>query len=149
MPNIELIKRLREATDLPFSQIKKAIDMVGEDEEKIIQFLKDQGALTAIKKASRTTNEGIVISYIHNNGKIGVLLQLLCETDFVAINPVFKELGHNVSMHIAAMNPENIEECISQIYIKDQSITIGQLIENAIAKLGENIKIERFIRFSI
>ncbi|MFH0792342.1 MAG: elongation factor Ts, partial [bacterium] len=97
----------------------------------------------------RKTGEGAVFSYIHANGKIGVLVTLLCETDFVARNEQFKQLGRELAMHIAAMNPKDIPELISQSYVRDQDITIDFLIKDYIGKIGENICVGEFCRFEI
>ena len=149
MDSLQAIKELREKTGLSFNEIKKALEEAGNDRTKAIELLKAHGATIAGKKAFRSTNEGVVEAYIHSNKKVGVLLELVCETDFVARNPMFSELAHECAMHIAAMAPTNLDELIAQPYIKDQGITVGQLITGAIAKLGENIKINRFERFAI
>ena len=103
----------------------------------------------AAKKASRSTQEGIVESYIHITKKTASMVEVLCETDFVARNPLFGQLAHEVAMHIAAMDTQTNEELMSQSFVKDQDITIQDLVNQYIAKLGENIKIGRFVRYSI
>ena len=110
MENIELIKQLREETGVSLGQCKKAIEESGGDLEKAKEILRKWGEDLAGKKSSRSTNEGIIESYIHANGKIGVLVVLKCETDFVARNPEFKELAHNLALHIAAAAPEYLSE---------------------------------------
>ena len=129
--------------------IHKALKEADGEIERALELLKDRGAMVAAKKAGRQTDEGIVSYYIHANGKVGVLVKLLCETDFVARTEQFKELGHELAMHIAAMDPINIEDFLSQAYIRDQDMTIDALIKDYIAKLGENIKISEFCRFEI
>ena len=129
--------------------IHKALKEADGEIERALELLKDRGAMVAAKKAGRQTGEGIVSYYIHANGKVGVLVKLLCETDFVARTEQFKELGHELAMHIAAMDPINIEDFLSQAYIRDQDMTIDALIKDYIAKLGENIKISEFCRFEI
>ena len=129
--------------------IHKALEETGGEIERALELLKDRGAMVAAKKAGRQTGEGIVSYYIHANGKVGVLVKLLCETDFVARTEQFKELGHELAMHVAAMDPINIEDFLSQAYIRDQDMTIDALIKDYIAKLGENIKIGEFCRFEI
>ena len=129
--------------------IRKALEEAGGEIEKAMGLLKERGALVAAKKAGRQTGEGIVSSYIHANGKVGVMVKLLCETDFVARTEQFKELGHEIAMHIAAMNPANIEELVAQPYVRNQEQTIDQLVKDYISKLGENIQIGEFCRFEI
>src|SRR3989338_10102670 len=100
---IDTIKELRELTGLSFNEIRKALVEAGDNREKALEILKTRGASIAEKKSSRSTSEGIVESYIHITRKVGVILELLCETDFVARNPMFVELAHECAMHIAAM----------------------------------------------
>lgn len=129
--------------------IRKALEEADGEIEKALELLKDRGAKVAAKKAGRQTGEGIISYYVHANSKVGVLVKLLCETDFVARTEQFKELGHELSMHIAATDPINIEDLLSQTYIRNQDMTIDALIKDYIAKLGENIKIGEFCRFEI
>ena len=147
--SIDAIKELRELTGLSIIEIKKTMDEVQGNKALALEVLKKRGASIAQKKSSRSTSEGLIEAYIHSTKKVGVLVELLCETDFVARNPMFGELAHDIAMHVAAMAPTDVEELLSQPAIKDQSTTVGQLITNAIAKLGENIKINRFERFAI
>ncbi|MEK7616072.1 MAG: elongation factor Ts [Patescibacteria group bacterium] len=147
--SINAIKELRELTGLSFNEIRKALEEAGGEKQKALEVLKTRGAIIAAKKSERSTSEGIVESYIHSTKKVGVLLELLCETDFVARNPMFGELAHECAMHVAAMSPQTVAELLEQPFIKDQNKTVGQLITESIAKLGENIKINRFDRFQI
>lgn len=147
--DIDIIKELRDATGVSFGEIKKALEEAGGDRTRAVEILKAHGVALAQKKSSRETREGVIDAYIHATKKIGVLVELLCETDFVARNPLFTELAHELAMHIAAMEPENIEELLGQLYIKDQDIDVEELITQYVAKLGENIKVGRFIRFKL
>ncbi len=149
MADIETIKELRDTTGISFGEIRKALEEAGGDKARAIEILKAHGAALAQKKSSRETQEGIIDAYVHATKKIGVLVELLCETDFVARNPLFTELAHELAMHIAAMEPENIEQLLEQPYIKDQDINVGELLTQYIAKLGENIRVGKFIRFQI
>ncbi|MBU2081870.1 elongation factor Ts [Patescibacteria group bacterium] len=149
MVKIEDLKKIREITGVSMDAIRKALEEAGGEIEKAMGLLKERGALVAAKKAGRQTGEGIVSSYIHANGKVGVMVKLLCETDFVARTEQFKELGHEIAMHIAAMNPENVEELVAQSYVRNQDQTIDQLMKDYISKLGENIQIGEFCRFEI
>ncbi|TSC91712.1 MAG: elongation factor T [Parcubacteria group bacterium Licking1014_17] len=140
---------MRNATEQSFNDIKKALEEAGGDEARALEILKERGAVIAEKKSARSTNEGIVASYIHSTGKVGVLVELLCETDFVACNELFPELAHELAMHIAAMDPQSMDELLSQPYIKDQDMKVEDLVTQYVSKLGENIKINRFVRFAI
>ena len=102
-----------------------------------------------MKKLGRETEQGLIEAYIHNNSKIGAILELSCETDFVAKNSQFKELAHDLVMHIAALNPKDLKELLKQPFIKDEQKTVEDLINQTIAKLGENIKIRKFVRLEI
>jgi len=127
---------------------KKALDESSGDIKKALLVLKEKGHGKAARKSGRSTSAGVVDAYIHND-RVGVLLELLCETDFVAKTKEFKDLAHEISMQIAAMSPENAEELLSQPYIKDEGTTIENLINNHIAKIGENMKIGNFTRYEI
>lgn len=149
MVKIDDLKKIRNMTGASVDAIRKALEEADGEIEKALELLKDRGAKVAAKKAGRQTGEGIISYYVHANSKVGVLVKLLCETDFVARTEQFKELGHELSMHIAATDPINIEDLLSQTYIRDQDMTIDALIKDYIAKLGENIKIGEFCRFEI
>ena len=149
LTNIETIIELRRLTGLSYREVKQALEEASGDRTRAIEILKNRGVVLAEKKALRATQEGVVNAYIHATKKIGAMVELLCETDFVARNPLFSELAHELAMQITAMDPRDVEELLEQPYIKDQDITIRDLIINYIAKLGENIKISRFIRFQL
>ena len=146
---IELVKELRDATGLSFKEIKEALREARGDKARAIEVLKAHGAALAQKKASRETQDGVIDAYIHATKKIGAIVELLCETDFVARNPLFTELSHELVMHIAAMDPRDAEELLKQPYIKDEDISIQDLITQYIAKLGENIRVGRFVRYKL
>ena len=149
MAKIDDLKKIRNMTGASVDAIRKALEEADGEIERALELLKDRGAMVAAKKTGRQTGEGIVSCYIHANSKVGVLVKLLCETDFVARTEQFKELGHELAMHIAAMNPISIDDFLSQTYIRDQDMTVDALIKDYIAKLGENIKIGEFCRFEI
>ena len=155
---MDTIKELREETGLSFAQIKKALDEAGGDKEKARAVLSQYSSLQAEKKADRELGAGVVDSYVHASGTIGVLLELGCETDFVAKNEEFKSLAHDLSMHVCAMSPTSINNedglgeetaLLKQPFIKDPSLTVEQRIQAAIQKFGENTKVMRFVRYSI
>lgn len=149
MVSLDLIKKLREETSVSISECKKALQEAMGDFEKAKEILRKLGKTLAGKKAEREAGEGIIASYIHPNKKIGVILELRCETDFVARSSEFQNLAHELCMQVAAMNPEEKESLTSQPWIKDEKKTIGDLINEIIAKLGENIYVKRFSRFEI
>src|ERR1700740_589994 len=189
-----LVKELRERTGAGFSDCRAALVESAGDIEKAINILRKKGQAAAAKKAQREATEGLVGHYIHASGKIGVLVELNCESDFVARTEAFQQLSHDIAMHIAALDPRYVrreevtadmlekereiyraqalasgkpepivekivsgkmekfyeENCLyEQHYIKDESVTIGEMITQAIAKLGENISIRRFSRFKV
>jgi len=190
----EIIKQLRQITGAGVLDCQEALKESNDDLDKAIEFLRKKGQKFADDKGSRTTNEGVVESYIHSNNKIGVLLELVCETDFVARNEEFKKLAHDIALHIAAANPQwkereevpaeiiekekqiykatlknekkpekiiekiaenklekfyNTSCLLEQAFVKDDKITIKALVHAMTAKLGENIQVKRFIRFSL
>lgn len=149
MLNINDIKKIRDITGISIDAIRQALLKADGKIEDALNLLKKSGEAVAVKKSERETGEGNIFSYVHSTEKIGVLLKLLCETDFVARNDQFKSLGHELTMHIAAMDPQNSEELLAQSYVRDQDITIGDLIKNHIAKLGENIRVGEFYRLSL
>jgi len=147
--SIEKLKKLRAKTGISLAECKNALKESDNDLEKAGQILKNKGLEFAAKKGQRQVRAGIIHSYIHINKKVGVLLDLKCETDFVAKNQEFQNLANEICMQIAAMNPEDKQELLKQAWIKDESKKIKGLIAGSIAKLGENIVVEKFIRYEI
>ncbi len=194
MITAEMVKELRTLTGAGMMECKNALVETGGDKEKAINLLREKGLSKASKKSERTAVEGIIDSYIHLGGKIGVLIEVNCETDFVAKNEDFKSFVRDLCLQIAAANPsyisreevpseivenekeilrkqalregkpENIVEKIvtgklekfyqdncllEQLFVKDQEITIGELLREKVAKIGENIVIRRFTRYEV
>jgi elongation factor Ts len=147
--DIKLLKQLREETSISVSECRQALEDAHGDYKKALELLHSKAAEKAAKKADRETGQGIVETYVHGGGKIGVMVMILCETDFVARTDEFKHLAHEIAMQIAAMNPENVDELLKQEYIKDSSKTIEQMVKEAIHKTGENIVVRKFERFDI
>lgn len=145
----EQLKQLREETGISLAQCKKALDESNGDIDKAKNLLKEWGQRVAEKKQSREASQGIIESYVHQTGKVGVLLDLRCETDFVTRAQDFKNLAHEVAMQVASMNPSTVEELLLQPYIRESGRTIKDLVNDTIAKLGENIVVQRFIRFEL
>lgn len=146
--NLEEVKKLRKETNLPIMECKKALEEAEGDYNKAKEILKEKGIETLNKKAQRSTSAGIIVSYTHAN-RIGVLLELACETDFVAKNEEFKKLALEILLQIASMAPKSKEELLNQIYIRDESKTVKDLLTEKIAQLGENIKVKRFLRWEL
>lgn len=194
MITMEMVKELRERTGAGVLDCKKALTEKNGDLEKAVEYLREKGLAAAAKKAGRISAEGIVEAYIHGGGRIGVLLELNCETDFVAKTPAFKELARDIALQIAASSPEFVqredvpenilekereilkiqalnegkpekvvekmvegriekyfkEVCLlEQPFIKDPEIAVKDLIVEKISKIGENIKVRRFVRYEV
>ena len=160
--NTELIKQLRERTSAGVMDCRNALEESNGDIDKAENILLEKGIASASKKLGRDTNQGIIETYIHSGGRIGSIVEMNCETDFVARTEEFKKLSHDIAMQIAAMAPKAVssethpdlelskeEYLINQPFIKDPSKTIQDLINENVGKLGENIKIRRFERFSL
>ncbi|MEK7598426.1 MAG: translation elongation factor Ts [Patescibacteria group bacterium] len=191
---LKKIKNLREKTGAGIVEIKKALQASGGDEEKAITILRKRGQEKALKKSERSAKEGIIASYVHLNGKVGAMVKLYCETDFVARNEEFKELARDLAMHITAANPKYLKPedipqtevkkekeiwtvqleqegkpkniipkalmgkenkfrqdsaLLTQPFVKNPDLTIGELVAEKIGKIGENIQIGDFFRFEL
>lgn len=144
----EDIKKIREQTGAGVMEVKKALEEAKGDLDRAVDIIEERGLVKAEKKADRATSAGLVISYLHND-RIGVLLEIHCETDFVARLEDFRNLAHNIAMQIAAMEPESVEDLLKQDYIRDPEITIADLIKGVIAKTGENIQVTKFCRYAL
>ncbi len=160
----EDIKELREKSGAGVMECRNALVAAEGQIEKALEILKAQNLVKVEKKKSRTAAQGLIECYVHAGGRIGAMIEINCETDFVARTDVFKDLAHNVAMQVAAMEPECVSQdqlpagseadpkvaCLMlQPYIRDQAITIEDLVNQAIGKVGENIKISRFARFEV
>jgi elongation factor Ts len=190
----QLVKALRERTNAGFNDCRAALVEAGGDIERAIDILRKKGQAAAAKKAQREASEGLIGHYIHAGGKIGVIVEVNCESDFVARTEAFQQLCHDIAMHIAAVDPRYVrredvtpemlekereiyaaqaratgkpdaviqkivtgkmekfyeDSCLyEQHYIKDESVTIGEMITQAVAKLGENMSIRRFARYKV
>ena len=144
----EEIGKLREVTGAGVMDCKKALREANGNFDKAMEIIRERGAAIAEKRGERKTGAGVLESFVHN-GRVGVLLELRTETDFVARSEPFQELAHEIVMQIAAMEPENAEALLKQSYIKDESMDVEGLINSVIAKVGENIKVERFCRYEL
>lgn len=148
MSNIEDIKKLREETGAGIADCKEALSQSKGNFEEAVKWLKKKGLDKAASKGEREVRAGIVETYSHS-GKVGVVAELLCETDFVARTEDFKNLAHELTLQIASMNPSSVEELLAQEYVRDNSQTIDQLVKSISGKLGENIQVGRFERIAL
>ena len=142
------IKKLREQTGAGIADCREALSELGGNIEKAKQWLRKKGLDKASTKSNREVKTGIVETYSHG-GKVGVLLELLCETDFVAKTEEFKNLAHEIALQVASMDPSSVEELLAQEYIRDNSQTVNDLVKGVIGKLGENIQVGRFERIGL
>ncbi|MQG88511.1 MAG: translation elongation factor Ts [SAR202 cluster bacterium] len=158
------VKELRDKTGAGIMDSKRALEESDGDITKAEEILNQKGLASAAKKADRETSEGLVVSYIHTGGRVGALVELNCETDFVARTEDFESLGRNIAMQVAAMSPLHVDResvpegadhvkeeslLLEQEYIRDSSMKISDLLKATIGKLGENIRIRRFSRFEL
>jgi elongation factor Ts len=143
------IKALREETGAGMMDCKKALDESDGDMDKAREWVRQRGLAKAEKKADRETKEGYIAAYVHSTNKIAALVEILCETDFVARNPEFQEMARGVAMQVASMNPENLEELLAQDFIKDPSMTIEELVKGLSGKIGEKFVVNRFMRYEV
>lgn len=161
---VEAIKALRSETGAGIMDCKRALAESDGDHDKALQFLSEKGVAAAAKKASRATNDGLVEAYIHSGGRVGAIIELNCETDFVARTEDFKALAHDIAMQVAAMSPlfvdaDDIPEgeehdpqqvcLVLQPFIRDHTRTVQDMLNEAVGKLGENVRVRRFSRFSL
>jgi elongation factor Ts len=147
--DLKLLKKLRDETAASIADCRTALEETNGDYDKALVWLKKRSVEKAEKKADRATGQGIVEAYIHQGGKVGVLVALLCETDFVARTDEFKHLAKELGMQVAAMDPKDVDELLKQPYIRDSGQTVEQLVKGTIGKLGENITLKKFVRFEI
>ncbi len=145
---LDVIKQLREETGFGVMDIKRALEEANNDAAKARDILNERSAMVVAKKADRATKQGLVETYTHL-GRIGAMVEVNCETDFVARNEDFKAFVHDLVLHVASMNPTDVEELLGQPFFKDESMTIRQMLDQLVGKIGENIQIRRFARFGL
>jgi len=162
--SVEMVKELREQCGAGIMECRKTLIEVAGNMEKALEIMKEKGLLKAAKKAERATTEGLVEAYVHTGGRIGAMVEVNCESDFVARTDEFKELAHNLAMQVAALSPQFITQeevpegsdiepesacLLLQPYIKDPTKTVRDVVVEIIAKVGENIRVSRFARFEL
>ncbi len=165
--SVEAIKALRDKTSASMNDVRAALESAGGDEAKALQLLRQRGAHIAEKRQGRATGQGRVESYIHHDGRLGALVEVDCETDFVARTPEFVQFCRDVAMHVAAVGPQHLRAAdastnsgteghdptavslLEQPFVKDPGTTVQELLKALVAKTGENIVIRRFVRFAV
>jgi len=143
------IKTLREETGAGMLDCKKALEESNGDMEKAREWIRQHGLAKAEKKADREAKEGYVAAYVHSNNHIAALVEIRCETDFVARNPEFQEMAKNVAMQVASMSPANVDDLLEQEFIKDPKMTIDELVKSLSGKIGERFVVQRFVRYEV
>ena len=147
--DVSLIRKLKEETGAPVIRVKKVLEELGGDEKKAFEILRKEGFEKASKREGRETSQGLVESYIHHSGKVASIVELFCETDFVARNELFKELAHNLALQVASMGAKGSQDLLEQEYIKDSTKKVGDLVKEVVAKTGENIRVGRVFRVEL
>ncbi len=147
--DVELIRKLKEETGAPVIRVKKVLEELEGDEKKAFEILREEGFEKASKREGRETSQGLVESYIHHSGKVASIVELFCETDFVARNELFRELAHNLALQVASMGAKDAQDLLKQEYIKDPAKKVGDLVKEVIAKTGENIRVGRVFRIEL
>jgi len=143
------LKQLREETGVSYALCKKALEETSNNLDEAKKKLISLGATKVTEKASRTTSEGGIFAYVHHNRKIASLVELLCETDFVAKNDEFLKLGNEIAMQVASIPAKDVNELLKQEYIRDPSRKVNDLIKEAVLKYGENVKVNRIERWTL
>ena len=161
---VELIRTLREKTGAGILECKQALQTSQGDLEKAVEALRHKGFAQVAKRANRATNQGLVEAYVHTGGRVGALVELGCETDFVARTPEFKGLAHDIAMQVAAMAPAYLDKgdikdgdsrpvaqvsLLQQPFIKDGTTSVGEVVKELAAKMGENVRVLRFTRLAL
>ncbi len=164
--SLEAIKALRDKTGASLNDVRQALEASGGSEAKALELLRQRGAQIAEKRQGRTTGQGRIESYVHHDGRLGAIVEIDCETDFVARTPEFVQFCRDVAMQVAAMSPRYVKPddmpadeakahdakavcLLEQPFVKDQGTTVGELLKALIAKTGENVVIRRFAKFAV
>ena len=162
--SVELVRTLRQQTGAGIMECKEALEANQGDLDKAAEALRLKGFEQVAKRAGRTTNQGLIESYVHTGGRVAAMVELGCETDFVARTPEFKELAHDIAMQVVAMAPEYLDEAeikegdtrpvaqvslLQQPFIKDNACSVAEMVQVLAAKVGENVRVLRFIRLAL
>ena len=146
---MDLIKKLREATGARILDCQKALQEADGDFDEAVSLVEARGLARAEKSQDRETKVGYIATYTHNTGMVAAMVELLCETEFVAANDEFRQLARDIAMQVAAMGAENVEELLQQDFIKDPEKTVELVIKSLSGKIGEKMILNRFQRFAI
>ncbi|OGM15437.1 hypothetical protein A2V56_01710 [Candidatus Woesebacteria bacterium RBG_19FT_COMBO_42_9] len=146
---MDLIRKLKVETGAPVIRVKKVLEEVGGGEKKAFEILQKEGFERAATKQGRETSQGLVETYVHHSGKIVSVVELFCETDFVARNELFKNLAHDLALQVASMGAKDANDLIGQEFIRDPNKKVGDLVKEVIAKTGENVRIGRIYRVEL
>ena len=145
----EQVKKIREETRAPVMEIRRALLEANGDEEGAKEILKERGLEKAAERAERETAQGLIEAYVHPDARVGSLIHVACETDFVARTDEFKNLAHELAMQVTSMNPKTVEELLEQEYIRDPSRQVKDLVTEVAAKTGENVQVKQIARFAL
>ncbi len=164
MVSVDLIRTLRNETGAGIMECKQALEATGGDIEQAVAALRAKGLADTAKRVGRATNEGVIEAYIHTGGRVGAIVELGCETDFVARTSEFQQMAHDIAMQVAAMAPvyldkDDMEEgdsrpaaqvtLLNQPFIKNNSSSVGEMVRELAAKVGENVRVVRFNRLAV
>lgn len=147
--SLDLLKKLRKDSSAGIADCRKALEDSANDYDKAKKLIIERGLEKASKKEGKETSQGVIASYVHQTGKVGVLVELRCETDFVARTDEFKALAHEITLQVTSMNPKDVAELLKSPYIRDPKLSIAELIKLTVAKVGENITVARFSRLEL
>lgn len=147
--DFQKLKKLREETGYSFSLVKEALELSKNDEKKALSYLKKKSAETIAKKGDREASQGGIFSYVHHNKKVASLVELRCETDFVSGNDEFQNLGRELAMQVASVPASSVDELLTAEYIREPEKKISDLLNEAVTKFGEHIKIARVLRWQV
>jgi elongation factor Ts len=143
------VKKLREETGAGMMDCKKALDAAKGNFDEAKEIVRQRGLAIAETKSDRETKAGYIASYVHANNKIAALVEILCETDFVAKNAEFQAMAKDVAMHVVAMNPVSVEDLLEDQFVKDLNITVDDLVKGVSGKIGERFIVNRFVRYEV
>ncbi|GIK83506.1 MAG: elongation factor Ts [Patescibacteria group bacterium] len=143
------VKRLREETGAGMLDCKKALDEANGNFEEAKEVVRQRGLALAEKKSDRETNEGYIACYVHATNKVAAMVEILCETDFVARNDEFQAMARDVALHVVAMNSETVEALLAEPFVKDPSKTVEELVKGVSGKIGEKFVVNRFVRYEV
>lgn len=147
--SFDTIRKLKEETGAPVIRVKKVLEEVEGDEKKAFEILQKEGFEKAAKREGRDTSQGLIETYMHHSGKVASMVELLCETDFVARNELFKNLAHDLALQVASLGAKDSEELMEQEFIKDPTKKVKDLVKEVIAKTGENVRVGRIFRVEL